>query len=236
MPIILPIPNPGLRITPVRITYANRDDLSYHVLNLYEPIPGENNTWGYYEYGKVLRYVAQEELLGAEYRGFLKKNEALSKIDFTLGFEYRRTDKQEKVFPADYSQKLHLYDYYGAVNKHFEAGRSLIRLNLCGGYAVGTGDPLRETNPLTSGSLTLNKSLLARDYAFRTGSNYRIGGGLTYAYKINPQRGQTLSLGVHYLCRKLLDVKDSAFTLSPDFSGFGNNRRNYLNVQIGFSF
>ncbi len=220
----------------LKITWISRDDLSYSVANVYEPVPGENNMWEYYEYGKSLRYASGLNMLGLEYKGFVKKNEYLSKIDFTLGFGYISTDKREKIYPAEYVQENKVLDYYAGVNKNFAFGNNLLGINLCGGYSGGSGKPLSETDPLTSGSLSINKPLLAYDYAYRVSDNYRIGGGVRYSYIVNREKGRTVSFSVNYLYRKLVKIKEDANAFYPGLACFGNNRRNSLNLSLSFNF
>ncbi|MEG0518179.1 MAG: hypothetical protein RR555_04845 [Bacteroidales bacterium] len=220
----------------IRIRYSSQEDLSYGISNNYEQVPNDPNSWEYYEYGKSLRYMAQLQQYGIEYHGFIKKNEYLSKIDFTIGYNYTKSDKKEKIFPSEYEQNNNVSDFYASIRKNFVYGNNIIRFNLCGGIAKGEGNPLIENNPLTTGALKLNKGVLAQDYIYRVSDHYRIGGGVNYSYVINKERGQALYVGVNYLYRKLNKVKEDIYEFYPQFAGLQKSSRSLVNVTLGFNF
>lgn len=218
------------------VKYTSAEDLSYNVITNNEPVPGTLNLWEFYEYGSVLRYTSQMRNLTAEYRGFIKKNEYISKVDFTLGFGYSNLERAEKIYPAEYRQENKVFDYYARVNKNFLFGANILKISLCGGVSNGTGNPLTEKDPLTTGLLRLNKGLLAHDYVYRISDSYRAGAGVDYAYIINKQKGQTLNIGVDYLYRKLTKVAGGVYDLLPEFSALEKSCRSSVSVRLNYNF
>lgn len=225
----------GCMDNSLRVTYSSKEDLSYNVVNNYEQVPGEVQ-WDYFEYGKVLRYMSQIQQYGIEYHGFVKKNEYLSKVDFTMGYTQTKSDKKEKIFPAEYNQHIKMSDFYASVNKNFVVGSSVIRVNINGGFSGGNGDPVMISNPHTTGALKLNKGVLAHDYVYKVSGSHRIGGGVSYSYGINQQKGETIHIGVNYLYRRLNNVKDEVYDFYPQFVGLEKSNRNVINVIFGFNF
>ena len=122
----------------LHLKYSRRDDMSYSVVNNYEIVPGTINEWEYFEYGSVLKYTSIYNNMGAEYRGFIKKdgNDFLSVVDFGVGYDYFKWKREHKVFPAEYKQEIKKSDIYAFVNKSFEIGNSLLKVNINGGYAL----------------------------------------------------------------------------------------------------
>lgn len=209
----------------LKIKYLSYEELSYGIVNNYEQIPNENNMWEYYEYGSVLRYMSQIQKFGIEYNGFIKENDYLSKVDFTVGYNYTKSNKKEKIFPAEYSQNYKVSNYYASVNKNFLFGLNIVKLNVCGGFSMGSGVPLVESNPITTGAIKLNKELLYHDYAYKVSNSYRIGCGVNYSHIINKQKGQVISLEFSYLYSKL-----------NKFIELAKSNRNLLNVSMEFNF
>lgn len=220
----------------LQVKYANTEDLSYNIVSNYEPVPGTLNQWEFYEYGSVLRYTSVLRNLTAEYRGFVKKNEYVSKVDFTLGFGYSNLERIEKVYPAEYRQENKVLDYYANVNKNFLFGSNILKVSLRGGFSNGSGEPLTAENPLTTGMLRLNTGVLAHDYAYRVSDSYRVGAGVDYSYIINKQKGQTLNIGVDYLYRKLTKVKGGVYDLFPGFSTLEKSDRSSLGIHLNYNF
>lgn len=218
------------------VKYRSTEDLSYNIITINEPVPGTLNLWEFYEYGSALRYTSQIRTLTAEYRGFIKKNEYISKVDFTLGFGYSDLERVEKIYPAEYRQENKVFDYYANVNKNFLFGANILKISLRGGFSNGSGAPLTQKDPLTTGLLKLNKGLLAHDYVYRVSDSYRVGAGVDYSYIINKQKGQTLNIGVDYLYRKLTKVKSGVYDLFPRFSALEKSSRSSVSVRLNYNF
>ncbi len=220
----------------LKIRFLDREDLSYSVSNIYEPIEGENNFYEYYEYGKSLRYAAHYREFGLEYNGFIKKSESISKIDYTLGYRNTNIRKEERIFPSLYTQDLSVIDVYASVNKNIFLNGGYFSINLQGGYSDGSGDPIYSENPLTTGSLQLNTGVLAHNYAYSVSTNYRVGAGLSYTYFVNKERGETLNIGVDYLYRELIDITSKVYDFMPDFEAFEKGNRNSIAISISYNF
>jgi hypothetical protein len=199
--------------------------------------PGEINTWNYFEYGKTLRYMVDEMEYGAEYKGYVKRNDGCKwnfSWIFTLGGNYSKVNKDYKIYPATYHQDYENTQIYANLEKNFRIkNKSLIDINLGGSYIDGTGTMLEETNPVTTGSLLLNNNLLKHDFAYKTADRAKIGGGIKYTHIINATKGITAFCNANYSHQFLVNDGGLDSVLDGVLPG---TSKNMVSVQIGLNF
>lgn len=203
----------------VSLRFVSDENLSYNVVNNYELIPGEANNWAFFEYGKTLRYATGYQNYGAEYKVFVRDGEWKCKWILAAGFNQHRMDKEYKVYPAVYKQDYTVNELYLRINRDLAiSANSTINLDLNGGYVTGSGTKLKETNPLTTGSLKLNQYMLDTDFAYNIAERVIGGLGAKYTRVTNSQKGTSVYLGAAY---KYLNATDY---------------RGFLSVTLGLNF
>jgi len=222
----------------LKLSFMDNQQFGYNVVTNYELVPGEINTWNYFEFGKTLRYMVDEMEYGAEYKGYVKRNDGC-KWDFswifTLGGNYSKVNKDYKIYPATYHQDYENTQIYANLEKNFRIkNKSLIDINLGGSYTDGTGTILEVTNPVTTGSLLLNSNLLKHDFAYKTADRAKIGGGIKYTHIINATKGITAFCHASYAHQYLID---NGGGLDSVLDGvLPGTYRNMISVQIGLNF
>jgi len=215
--------------------FLSDEQLSYSISNIYELVPDENNTWTFYEYGKTLRYMQQQQHYGVEYKMYFKRGSGLSfPWIATLGSEYIIVDKDYKIYPAKYHQDYTNTEIYARLEKNiYIQRRGVIDFNLSADYVDGNGTMLEVLNPVTTGALKLNESLLKQDFAYKTADRAKIGFGVKYTHIVNPAKGITAYFGANYTRQFLINEGNLDFILNGALPG--TYRYNLL-VNIGLNF
>jgi len=217
------------------INFVSDEQFGYAVINNYELIPGEVSSWAYFEYGKTLRYIQTGQKYGLEYKGYVRRGGAMSySLIATLGANYITVEKDYKIFPAKYHQDYSNTELYARLDKNIKVKNTgMIDINIGGSYTDGAGTMLTERNPLTTGSLMQNSSLLEHDFAYRTADRAKIGGGIKYSHFINPEKGTTVYGGVNYSHQYLIKDGNLSSVLNGVLPG---TFRSLLSVNIGLNF
>ncbi len=204
----------------ISLSFVSDENLSYSIINRYERVPEEINTWAFYEYGKDLRYVTGYQKYGAEYKTFIRDGEWRCSWILAAGVNLHKFEKDYKLFPAKYHQNFDINEVYMRANKDFIlSNKNSLNLDINGSYVTANGTKLDAQNPLNSGTLMLNNSLLDRDFAYNTSDRYSAGLGFKFMRMVDPNRGSALYLGASY---KHIESKDlgsrGLFALSVGFN------------------
>lgn len=218
------------------LVFSSDEQFAYNVVNNYEQIPDEINSWRYFEYGKTLRYIQQVQHYGAEYKGYIKRNDCSwnSSWIFTLGTNYISVKKDYKIYPAKYHQDYTNTEIYADVNKNFKLKKKgFIDLNVGGSYTNGEGTMLEVSNPITTGSLLLNNTILKHDFAYQTADRAKVGVGAKYTRIINPEKGTTAYVGANYNHQFLVNDGNLSNILDGVLPG---TYRYLISVNIGLNF
>ncbi len=217
----------------LNLNFINDEKFSYSVINNYEAVPNETNSWAYYEYGKVLRYTQKIRQYGVEYQNILKQSDFDFTSVLTVGFKYFSIDKNYKVYPAYYHQDYNKREVYANFTKMLEIGNEGDRIDFTFGaakvYAGGT--LLTTTNPLTTGALIQDTPLLVTDFAFNASDLFKWNFGLKYQNAIG-DKGRSAYFAFKYLNIKAIKTPE----LSLDYTDFSDMTRNYLEFSVGFNF
>lgn len=216
------------------LKFVNDEQNSYNVVNVYEPIPGEIDSWRYFEYGKTLRYMQNIRQYGAEYKAYVKRTDWYCSWIFTLGGTLRDVVKDFRIYPAKYHQDYTNTEIYAKVDKSFILGdKSYLDIILNGGYVMGNGTMLTTENPMTTGSLKLNNYILEHDFAYQTAERFVAGGGIKYTRVINAEKGSVIFGGVNYRHQFLNDGGGLSGSLSGVLPG---QYRSLLSASVGINF
>lgn len=219
----------------VNLRFISDETFSYNVINNYERVPGENNVWAYFEYGKDLRYIQTSKNYGAEYNAYLKKSEWLIDWTFSAGFNYFEIDKQYKVYPAKYEQNYNLSEVYGSVAKSvMTSDLSKLDLSVGYGYTFGKGDMLKTQNPLTTGALKQNEKLLYADFMYNTANKYRFSFASKFTYAVEPKSGKSVYAAFKATHIQLPQAPIRDGIIFSQYSGGAN--RGYYEFSFGFNF
>ncbi len=203
------------------LAFESDEDLSYGVVNRYEPVPGEVNSWAYFEYGKDLRYISNYQRYGAEYKVFIREGEWRCSWILAAGVNSHIIEKNYKLFPARYDQDINLNEIYIRANRDFIVSqKGSIDIEVNGSIINADGTMLDATNPITSGSLRLNNRILERDYEYMTADRFTTGLGMKYKRLMNEERGSLLYLGASY---KHMDAGDLG-------------SRGFFSLSLGYNF
>lgn len=204
----------GINRHIISLNGAVRERLSYKVENQYERVPGEANTWSWYEYGKTLRYYDRVE----DYRGTYSLETGDDKWNpswrFSLEGGVRRYRSEFIVFPSSYNQDFNISGAELSALKHIKIGKkSKLDVSLLGGAYKGSGEMLVVTNPLVYGNLHIASKLLEDDYLFNISGKILMGGSIKYRISLNETKGTTLFIEAGFrqfqrkgLSRSLLSV------------------------------
>lgn len=221
----------------LKLSFINNQQFSYNVVTNYELVPGEISTWNYFEYGKTLRYMVDETEYGAEYKGYVKRQDGCKwnfSWIFTLGGNYSKVAKDFKIYPAVYHQDYENTQLYANIEKNFRIKDiALIDINLGGSYIDGKGLMLESSNPVTEGSLLMNNSLLMHDFAYRTADRAKIGGGIKYTHILNATKGMTAFCHATYSHQYLVNDGGLAATLDGVLPG---TYKSFVNISVGLNF
>lgn len=220
----------------LHLNYANSESLLYNIANIYESIEGENNQWQYNEHGKSLRYTNKDESYGAMYHGFIKRDEYIQKIDFTLGFTYNKESSVQKLYPAQYNQKIRTRNYFASINKSVPVrDYGWFIIGVSGGLFSGNGNMLSAVNPITTGSIKIHTDLLETDYLYRTADKYNIGCTLKYNHILNQSKGMNLWIKANYVYN---GVTMPEYTSSNEeiLNHFIKDNCHMFDVTVGFNF
>lgn len=221
----------------LKLGFTNNQQFSYNVITNYELVPNEISTWDYFEYGKTLRYMVDDTRYSAEYKGFLKRQDGCKwnfSWIFTLGANYNKVKKDYKIYPAIYHQDYENTEIYANILKNFRIKDiALIDVDVEGSYVNGDGTMLEYKNPITTGSLLLNNSLLQHDFAYRTADRAKIGGGVKYTHILNATKGMTAFCKASYTYQYLIDDGGLDNILDGVLPG---TYKSFVNVSIGLNF
>ncbi|MDD2583797.1 MAG: DUF6850 family outer membrane beta-barrel protein [Bacteroidales bacterium] len=188
------------------LSFLSKENLSYNVVTNYERVPDELNQWEFYEYGKTLRYMTNYQKYGAEYKTFFKDDEWRSTWIFAAGINHLVSEKEYKVYPAHYKQDFSLNEIYVRASRDLDLNqKSFLNVELNGGYTTTDGTMLEATNPLTTGALKLNESILNKDFEYYMADRYSVGIGAKYSRMLNIQKGSAVYLKANY---KHMDAGD----------------------------
>ena len=220
----------------LHLNYGHNQTLLYNISNVYEEIEGENNQWQYFEHGKVLRYTAQRECAGAKYHGFIKRDDYLQNIDFSLGFEFCKDTKTQKLYPAEYNQTIYMRNYFADVNKSISIkDYGYFIIGVSAGFSNGSGCMLSEKNPITAGSINVHYNLLETDFLYKTAEKYNIGGSVKYSHTLNQEKGMSLWIKANYNYNGITMPEWSSEN-SDILNHFVKDNRHAVNVSVGFNF
>ncbi len=219
----------------LNLRFTSDEKFSYNVITNYERIPGESNTWAYFEYGKDLRYMQSSQNYGVEYKGYIKKTEWLMDWVLTAGYNYYDIKKEYKVYPAYYAQDYNLSDVYGNICKSFMLQpKAKLDLNVGYGYTFGKGNMLTSSNPLTTGSLKQNERLLKEDFAYNTANRYRLSFGSKFTYAIDPKKGRSIYASMN---ATHVQVPQAPLVNGVMYSPYNAGvNRGYFEFSFGFNF
>ncbi|EKD32516.1 MAG: hypothetical protein ACD_77C00073G0005 [uncultured bacterium] len=216
------------------LKFVNDEKFSYNVVSVYEEIPGEIDTWTYFEYGKTLRYMQNIRQYGAEYKAYVKRNDWHCSWIFTLGGTLREVVKDYRIYPAKYHQDYTNTEIYAKAEKSFIlGGKSFLDININGGYVMGNGTMLSTVNPMTTGSLKLNNNILEHDFAYQTAERFVAGGGIKYSRILNAEKGSIVFGGVNYRHQFLNDGGMLDSSLSGVLPG---QYRSTISASVGINF
>ncbi len=216
----------------VNFNYINDQKYSYSVINNYEAIPNEINSWAYFEYGKVLRYIQKVEQYGVEYQNFIKRADFDYSWILSLGYKYFSIDKSYKVYPASYHQDFNKSEIYANVTKGIVLGEGdRLDLSIGMGKVTADGTLMDATNPLTSGALIQNTKLLVTDFAFNASDLMKWNIGAKYQNGFG-KKGRSAYAAFKYTNVKAVSTPD----LPYNYADFKDKTRNYLEVSLGFNF
>jgi len=216
------------------LKFVNDEQFAYNVVTAYEPIPGETNSWGYFEYGKTLRYMQNIRQYGAEYKAYIKRTDWHCSWIFTLGGNLREVNKDFRIYPAKYHQDYTNKEVYAKVEKNLMFGKkSYLDININGGYVMGDGTMLSTVNPMTTGALKQNVSILKQDFAYQTAERFIAGGGVKYSIALNPEKGKVAFCGVNYRHQFLNDGGKLDNILTGVLPG---QSRSTLSFTVGINF
>jgi len=216
------------------LKFVSDEQFAYNVVSVYEPVPGEVNQWNYYEYGKTLRYMQTIRQYGAEYKAYIKRTDWHCSWIFTLGGNMREVNKDFRIYPAKYHQDYTNKEVYAKVEKNLMFGKkSYLDININGGYVMGDGTMLSTVNPMTSGALKQNVSILKQDFAYQTAERFIAGGGVKYSVALNPEKGKVAFCGVNYRHQFLNDGGKLDNILTGVLPG---QSRSTLSFTVGINF
>lgn len=197
------------------LSFVNDENLSYNIINNYEPIPGEANSWTFYEYGKTLRYMTNYRKLGAEYKTYFRDGDWKCNWILAAGYNQHSVEKRYKAFPAYYYQDYTLNEIFARVNRDFDLNENAsLNLDLNGAYIYGDGTKLRSYNPLTVGALKLNNSILDRDFDYNTAQRISVGGAIKYQRVLNATKENSIYCGLAYKYLTADDKNRGFFSMS----------------------
>lgn len=181
------------------LSFMSEENLSSNIVTNYERVPGEGNSWAYYEYGKTLRYVTSYQKYGAEYKTYIRDGEWRCSWILAAGINHHVMEKDYKVFPASYHQDYNISEIYLRAAKEFILNeKSSLNLEATGSSISASGTKLDAVNPLTMGALKLNRNILDTDYAYNLASRYNVGFNMKYMRSLNAQKGSIIYLGAGY--------------------------------------
>jgi len=181
------------------LSFVSDENLSSNVITNYERVPGEGNSWAYYEYGKTLRYITNYQLYSAEYKTYIRDGEWRCSWILAAGINHNVMEKDYKVFPASYHQDYQIDEIYLRAAKDFALNeKSSLNLELTGSNIWASGTKLDQVNPLTMGSLKLNRSILDTDYAYNMASRYSAGINMKYMRSLNADKSSVMYVGAGY--------------------------------------
>jgi len=217
------------------LNFISNEQFSYNISKIYEEIPSEPGWWTFYEYGKTLRYMQEMQRYGAEYKGYLRRGHGLGcSWIATLGANYVTVEKDYKIYPAKYHQDYTNTEVYAKIEKNIRLKeKGFFDLNLGGSYTDGDGTMLEVSNPITTGSLKLNESLLQHDFAYRTADRAKVGFGVKYSHIVNAEKGMTFYGGANYTHQFLIDDGNLSNVLDGVLPG---TSRSLVQVAIGLNF
>lgn len=214
------------------INFTNDELYSHNIINNYEPVPGETNSWAFYEYGKVLRYKQITKQFGVEYQNYIKRADFDYSWIITAGYKNIAIDKQYKVYPASYSQNVSNSEIYGSIAKCFATSNlSRFDLNFGAGIVNADGDNFTPINPLNSGSLKMNVRAYTTDFAFRTSDLLKISLGARFQQGFGT-KGKSFTAALKYTNAKVTKAPDLGF----DYADFAEKSRNYFEFSLGYNF
>ena len=216
----------------VNLTFKSEELFSYDVVNNYEQVPGEGNSWAYFEYGKVMRYSQVEKQFGFEYQGYLKRCDFDYSAVFTAGVKGSLVEKRFKIYPAKYDQDYQRYEFYAQAAKSFCLGNK-DRIEFSAGVAQVTADGtmLRTFHALTDGVLSMNTSLLKQDFLFNTLGQFKWNAGVKYQNAIG-KSGKSFTAAAKYTNVKAIDEAD----IQLPSSLYNGKTRNYFQVSVSYNF
>lgn len=191
--------NAGITITGnstnhlVKLYAGFKERLSYKIENLYEQVPGEVNTWSWFEYGMTLRYYDRFENYTGSYSIEVGGNRWNPDWVFTLSGVVDRFFGEFIVYPSYYLQEINCAGGELSANRSFAIGkRSLLDISLSGGASKGWGEMMDISNEIESGNLKIASNLLESDYNYTTSGRVIMGGGVKYRYSLSDKKETTL--------------------------------------------
>lgn len=217
------------------LNFLSNEQLSYSVSNISEQIPGENNSWTFFEYGKTLRYMQEMQRYGAEYKGYLRRGHGMgcSWIG-AVGAKYITAESDYKIYPAKYHQDYTNTEVYANLQKNiWVKTKGYFDIDLSGSYTDGKGTMLEVTNPITTGSLTQNYNLLSHDFAYKTADRAKVGFGAKYTQILNKEKGTAAYVGANYTRQFLVNDGNLNSILDGVLPG---TYRQFVSVAIGLNF
>lgn len=219
----------------LRIRAKSNEMLSYAITNIYEAAEGEVNQWKFVEHGKTLRYTQESKSWGVEYSGFVKKSDWLSSFVYTIGVNFGKQVKKQKIYPAEYCQTVKRAEYYADITKNITfSGTNMIDINVFGAIAKGDGTLLDENNPLVTGLVSLHRNILNQDYAYTTADSYKVGANLKYRQVFNTEKGYSGYLKVGYAVSKVDGISGQVTDYYKNL--YDGTRRGFFSCALGFNF
>ncbi len=185
----------------VQLGFQVNERASYAIINKYEEVPDEIQSWQYAEKDKTLRYLDLQKQADASYRFCYKNSDWRYNFTAVAGYNRWWSDKIFKVHPDSYGQDFSVNTFYLQATKFFYSGtRHTIELN--GQLALSKGSPaenmLEATGTGHLGQLILNRTLLSQDFNYYNESRKTFGIGGRYRYVLNPEKGNSIDFLVKY--------------------------------------
>lgn len=188
-----------------------------------------------YQYGKNRAFSRRSFNFNAMYELALGTLKCNPDWNFTASYNYASVSGMSSLItPFYFTQDVRIHQAYGKVNKNFLFKKSMIDVNLLGGFGSGLGDKLNKKRALGGASEQIsediipvqNKDLLNREYEFLTAQRLFGEVGFRYSKFIfsNKQPGALY-----------LDAKYS-FTNASDIKYHNGSNAGIFSLAIGYSF
>lgn len=172
----------------LKMDFENLERMSYNVLNVYEPVPGENNQYRYREYGRTLRYASRFLTAGMSYVFYADADlSGHGKWRTVTGYSFALSDEEFMFYPVSSYRKYFFHRFAFRADRTFYSYKGGVSDIGAGAvYRCGYGSFSSSDGFLSSGSFRQNTGLLESEHMYNDSENISVLVRISHMHDLKP--------------------------------------------------